>query len=45
MRVNGLVAVKAKMRTHPEDVEAWFDPEIKKAGNIDINGIMKKMRL
>ena len=45
MRVNELVAVKAKLRTHPEDVEAWFDSEIKKAGNIDISGIMKKMRL
>ena len=45
MRVDDLVAVKAKVRTHPEEVEAWFDTEITKAGNIDVSEILKKLRL
>ena len=45
MRVDDLVAVKGKVRTHPEEVEAWFDTEITKAGNIDVSDILKKLRL
>ena len=45
MRVDDLVAVKAKVRTHPEEVEMWFDTEITKAGNIDVSEILKKLRL
>lgn len=45
LRVDELAAVKAKVRTHPEEVEAWFDTEITKAGNIDVSDILKKIRL
>jgi hypothetical protein len=45
MRVEELSALKAKIRTYPEEVEAWFDKEITKAGDIDVSGILKKMQL
>jgi len=45
MRVDELAVVKAKIRTYPEEVEAWFDKEISKAGNIDVSDILKKMQL
>jgi hypothetical protein len=45
MRVDELAAVKAKVRTRPEEVEAWFDTEITKASNMDVSGILKKMIL
>ena len=45
MRVDDLVSIKGKVRTHPEEVEAWFDAEIAKAGNIDVSNILKKLRL
>lgn len=45
MRVDELVAVKAKVRTHPEEVEAWLDTEIAKAGNMDVSDILKKIKL
>lgn len=44
MRVDELVAIKAMVRTHPEEVEAWFDEEITKAGNIDFCDILKKIQ-
>lgn len=45
IRIDELVAAKAKVRTHPEEVEAWFDKEIAKAGNMDVSDILKKMQL
>jgi len=45
LRVNELAAVKAKVRTNPEEVETWFDKEIEKAGNMDVSGILKKIQL
>ena len=45
MRVDELVAVKAKVRTHPEEVEAWLDMEIAKAGNMNVSDILKKIKL
>lgn len=44
MRIDELVATKAKVRTHPEEVEAWFDMEIAKAGSIDFGEILKKIK-
>ena len=32
---------KIKVRTNPEQVEAWFDKEIEKLQNMDIEEIMK----
>jgi hypothetical protein len=40
-----LASVKAKIRTRPEEVEAWFDAEIRKLRRIDINDILRKARL
>ena len=36
-----LEEMKVKVRTNPEQVEEWFDKEIDKLQNIDINEIMK----
>jgi len=44
MRVDDLAVTKAKVRTHPEEVEAWFDTEIEKAMNIDFGDILKKIK-
>lgn len=44
LRVDELASTKAKVRTHPEEVEAWFDTEIAKAGNIDVSEILKKIK-
>jgi len=43
-RVEDLVAVRSKVRTHPEEVEAWFDTEINKASKIDVSDIFKKIK-
>jgi hypothetical protein len=44
VRVDELAVTKAKVRTHPEEVEAWFDTEIAKASNIDVSDILKKIK-
>jgi hypothetical protein len=36
-----LEEIKIKVRTNPEQVEAWFDKEIEKLQNMDIKEIMK----
>jgi hypothetical protein len=36
-----LEEIKIKVRTSPEQVEAWFDKEIEKLQNMDIKEIMK----
>lgn len=43
-RVSELEAMKAKVRTDPEAVESWFDKEIKKAANMDVTDVMKKLK-
>lgn len=43
IRVDELAVTKAKIRTHPEEVEAWFDAEIAKARNLDFSDILKKI--
>jgi DNA-binding protein H-NS len=43
-RSNELADMKAKVRTRPEDVEAWFEKEIEKISNVDVTGLMEKMR-
>ena len=43
MRVDELAAVKGKVRTRPEEVEAWFDTEITKASNMDVSNILGKI--
>lgn len=44
IRVDELAITKAKIKTHPEEVEAWFDTEIAKAKNLDFGDILKKIR-
>jgi len=44
VRVDELAVTKAKVRTHPEEVEAWFDIEIAKAENMDFIDILKKIK-
>lgn len=45
LRVDELAAVKAKLKTCPGEVEAWFDAEIAKASNMDVSDILKKIKL
>jgi hypothetical protein len=45
VRVDELAAVKAKVRTRPEEVEAWFDSEITKASRMDVSDILRKIKL
>jgi hypothetical protein len=40
-RKEELEEIRTMVRTNPEQVEAWFDKEIEKLHNIDINEIMK----
>jgi hypothetical protein len=38
-----LVEIKTKIRTDPEQVEAWFDREIEKLGNMGVKDVMNKV--
>jgi hypothetical protein len=38
-----LAEMKAKVRTNPEQVEAWFDKEIEKLGNMDVKDVLDKV--
>lgn len=38
-----MAEIKAKIRTDPEQVEAWFDREIEKLGNMDVKDVMNKV--
>jgi hypothetical protein len=35
-----LAVMKDKIRTNPEEVELWFDNEIKKISNVDIKNLI-----
>jgi hypothetical protein len=39
-----LTEMKSKIRTKPEEVEEWFDKEIKKVGTIDVSDMLNKLR-
>lgn len=41
-RAKELEEIRAKIRTSPEEVEAWFEKEIAKVGNVNINETMNK---
>jgi hypothetical protein len=41
MRKTELEEIRAKVRTHPDQVEGWFDKEIRKLDNVDIESMMK----
>ena len=38
-----LLEIKSKVRTDPDQVEAWFDKEIGKLSNMDIKDMMNKI--
>ena len=40
-----LASMKEKVRTCPDEVEAWFDKEIEKVNNLDIAGAIEKMKI
>jgi hypothetical protein len=42
-RYTELIDIKLKVRTNPEEVEAWFDKEIKKLSEMDIKDLMNKV--
>ncbi len=39
-----LADMKSKVRDDPEQVEMWFDKEMKKLSNIDVGDMMGKLR-
>lgn len=43
-RIGELERVKAMVRSDPEKVEEWFDKEIARARDMDVSGILKKIR-
>jgi hypothetical protein len=43
-KAHELASMKEKVRTCPEEVEAWFDKEIEKVSNLDIADFVEKMK-
>lgn len=43
-RVAELARMKAKVKANPDEVEAWFDKEISKAHDMDLDGILKRIK-
>jgi 3-methyladenine DNA glycosylase AlkD len=44
VRKSELEDMKVKVRSHPEQVEAWFEKEIAKLGNIDVAEMLGKVK-
>jgi hypothetical protein len=44
VRASELAIVKDKVRTSPEEVEAWFDGEIRKVTNVDAKDLTEKIK-
>jgi hypothetical protein len=44
VRASELAIVKDKVRTSPEEVEAWFDGEIRKVTNVDAKDLIEKSK-
>ena len=38
-----LTEIKSKIRSNPEEVEAWFDKEIDKVGKMDVTDMLNKL--
>jgi hypothetical protein len=43
-RAEELERIKAKVRSNPDEVEAWLDGEIAKARDVDAMGVLKKIK-
>ena len=44
VRADELMVMKEKIRTSPEEVEAWFDKEIGRVCNVDMLGLINKLK-
>lgn len=44
VRVDQLAEIKSKIRTNPDEVEAWFDKEIARIGKIDLSDLLRSMK-
>lgn len=44
IRVEQLTEIRAKIRTNPDEVEAWFEREIEKIGEIDLSDLLRNIR-
>lgn len=42
-RAEELTEIKSKIRTSPEEVEAWFDMEIKKVSTINVSDVIDRI--
>lgn len=40
-----LAYIKSKIRTNPDEVEAWFDREIARIGAIDFSDLLHNMKI
>jgi hypothetical protein len=44
VRASEFANIKDKVRTSPEEVEAWFDGEIRKVTNVDAKDLTEKIK-
>jgi hypothetical protein len=44
VRASELAIVKDKVRTSPEEVESWFDGEIRRVTNVDAKDLIEKIK-
>ena len=44
VRADELTVMKEKILTSPEEVEAWFDKEIERVRNVDMLGLINKLK-
>jgi len=44
VRAEKLTGIKSKIRTNPDEVEAWFDKEIARIGEIDLSDLLRNIK-
>ena len=44
VRADEVTVIKEKILTSPEEVEAWFDKEIERVHNVDMLGLINKLK-
>jgi 3-methyladenine DNA glycosylase AlkD len=44
IRADQLAEIKSKIRTNPDEVEAWFDKEIARISKIDLSDLLRNMK-
>jgi len=40
-----LTNIKSKIRTNPDEVEAWFDMEISRVSSIDFSDLLRNLKI